>query len=272
MSTDNGTTNIVLAALGYIPNRIPAAIFGTLFIAAGIILFVRLVKSRSWWGLCLPIGAIGYGVGYYARIVLVSNQTSKGIFILSTVLISCMPATYLAFNYIVYGRLLMHSLGARYSIIKPSIIGLVFIMSDVLTFLIQAGGASMEINVDKRKLGADLFRIGVIAQAVSFFVFLFFIGWTHLQVRRVGKASSTAAWWKIFYAVYVSSVAIVIRSIFRLIQGEAARTDAINTNETFLYVFDALPLCVAVGVFIPWWPAKYLFQDTLIDQATYHMT
>ncbi|KAJ7588300.1 hypothetical protein C8J56DRAFT_1050364 [Mycena floridula] len=94
----------------------------------------------------------GYGLGYYVRIILVSQQDSKPIFITSTVLISCFPATYLVFNYIVYG-FLMHSLGPRYSIIKPSIIGLVFIMSDVTTFIVQAGGVAMEIDVDHRKLG-----------------------------------------------------------------------------------------------------------------------
>ncbi|KAJ7587852.1 RTA1 like protein-domain-containing protein [Mycena floridula] len=251
MSTPPEKVNIVLAALGYIPKRLPAAVFGTIFLIAGIPLLSNVVHARSWWGICLPIGVFGYGLGYYVRIILVSQQDSKPIFITSTVLISCFPATYLAFNYIVYGRLLMHSLGPRYSIIKPSIIGLVFIMSDVTTFIVQAGGAAMEIDVDHRKLGDTLFKIGVIAQSISFCVFLFFIVWTHVKVKRVGKASSKAAWWKILYTVYVSSFAIVLTA--------------------WLYVFDAVPLFVAIAVFIPWWPAKYLFEDTLIEQE-YQLT
>lgn len=59
------------------------------------------------------------------------------------------PATFLAFNYIIYGRLIVAvdgSLSKRgglrakshYSLIPPRLVGRMFIWSDVVTFLIQA--------------------------------------------------------------------------------------------------------------------------------------
>lgn len=47
------------------------------------------------------------------------------------------PAAFLAFNYILYGRLVRNRVGDQYSYIHPRIVARVFIISDVVTFMIQ---------------------------------------------------------------------------------------------------------------------------------------
>jgi hypothetical protein len=40
------------------PSKPAAAVAGTLYFVASLGLFTRLVISKSWWGLCLPIAAV----------------------------------------------------------------------------------------------------------------------------------------------------------------------------------------------------------------------
>jgi len=264
--------NIVLLVLGYIPNKAAAGIVGALYVLFGVVLFVNIVRTKSWWGLCLPIGAIASGLGFFIRILLVSHQDSKGIYAISSFLITCMPAFFLAFHYIVYGRLLLHALGSRHSVIRPNIVSTVFILSDVVTFLVQGGGAGLQVTANKRALGRNMFKFGIILQAASYFVFIFFIIWTHIHVKREGIASRRAAWWTVFRVLYVSATGIVIRSIFRLIQVIESQTSVLTSKEVYFYILDALPLLVAIGVFMPWWPAKYIFTDTIVAPEAHKMT
>ena len=79
----------------------------------------------------------GSGIGFFFRRLNASNPNSKGDLIIENVLITCMPALFLAFNYILYGRLLLHTLGRRHTLLRPTIIATVFVTSDVVTFLVQ---------------------------------------------------------------------------------------------------------------------------------------
>lgn len=43
---------------GYTPNKPVAIIAGGLFGALSFVLFLRLLRRKDWWGLCLPIGTL----------------------------------------------------------------------------------------------------------------------------------------------------------------------------------------------------------------------
>jgi len=48
-----------------------------------------------------------------------------------------MPALFLAYNYMLYVRLIMHNIGAKHSFFKPTIIAKMFVGIDVFTFIVQ---------------------------------------------------------------------------------------------------------------------------------------
>jgi len=77
------------------------------------------------------------GLGFFVRIALISNQDSIGVFIGQQLLIILSPASFLAFNYIIYGRLILHCVGREYSFVRPEIVTRLFVISDVVTFFIQ---------------------------------------------------------------------------------------------------------------------------------------
>ena len=85
--------------------------------------------------------ALVYAIGYIFRVLLSSNQTSKAIFILEEVLIIVSPAAFLAFNYVVYGRIISEAVGQRkgFTLVRPNWVSTIFVISDIVTFLMQVG-------------------------------------------------------------------------------------------------------------------------------------
>lgn len=151
----------------------------------------------------------------------------------------------------------------------------------------KATGGALIINQSSANLGTNIFKVGIILQACSYFVFIFLIGYTHWHVRREGVATGRERWWIIIRTLYVSSAAIIVRSGYRLASQVEGRTSVLNTNEgsstspdplstenpltVYFYVLDVLALYVAIGIYVPWWPAKYMFDDTILDPAAYKL-
>ena len=77
-------------------------------------------------------------MGFVTRIILDSNPNSTGLFAIEQLFIIITPAAYLAFNYILYGRFIVTCVDPKYSLIRPNRVALLFVCSDVITFLVQA--------------------------------------------------------------------------------------------------------------------------------------
>ena len=124
---------------------------------AGNALAFRVIRSKAWWALCLPVGAFGKAplptlfsdafstdamfdlaesLGFTLRFTSKYAPDSVIMFAIQQLFIVCAPAAFLAFNYIVYGRLIAY-IGAGHSMMKPQRVAKIFVISDVITFLIQ---------------------------------------------------------------------------------------------------------------------------------------
>jgi len=80
--------------------------------------------------------APGEALGFTLRVVSRYYPTSSALFSIQRLFIVCSPAAFLAFNYILYGRLISYS-GAGHSIVKPRRVATIFVTSDISTFLMQ---------------------------------------------------------------------------------------------------------------------------------------
>lgn len=142
---------------GYRPNTILAIIATVVFANAGAALSYRVVKSRAWWGSCLPIGSfcksnlashflarikhfLAFGLvvtlGFLLRYLGKYSPNNLTLFALEELFIICFPASFLAFNYITYGHLISY-IGAEHSIINPRRVATIFVISDICTFFLQ---------------------------------------------------------------------------------------------------------------------------------------
>lgn len=75
-------------------------------------------------------------MGFLLRYLAKYSPKSLGLFAIEGLFIVCAPASFLAFNYITYGRLISY-IGAEHSIVNPRKVAVIFVISDVFTFLLQ---------------------------------------------------------------------------------------------------------------------------------------
>ncbi|MCO5611847.1 hypothetical protein L7F22_066106 [Adiantum nelumboides] len=78
------------------------------------------------------------------------------------------PAAYVAFAYATFGHFAeaatnhtnARAKGKNLTLIPARKFATTFVISDVITFLIQAGGGGLQVKQDSAKIGADIFLAG----------------------------------------------------------------------------------------------------------------
>ncbi|KAF9132981.1 hypothetical protein BGW39_010874 [Mortierella sp. 14UC] len=272
--------------LKYDPSVPGNIVIGALYAIESAVFFYYISRHKDRWALCLPLGAIASSIGFFVRTGLDPNNVSLMLYIVQSMFIVASPSAFLAFNYMLYGRLITaidprfgsdksqsKMEKSRYSFIPPRIVGRVFIWSDITTFLIQiaAGGmlGSGGRNPSLVKIGDKLFLVGVCAQGVCYFLFTSLLTVTLMRLvaerQRAGLNRSGRSCMGLdentlltASGLYFSSLCISIRSIYRIIEFAQGHNGYLVSNEVFLFVLDAVPLVLAIGVWAIVWPTVLL--------------
>ncbi|KAF9915323.1 hypothetical protein BX616_006409 [Lobosporangium transversale] len=173
---------------------------------------------------------------------------------------------------------------SRFSFIPPRIVGRTFIWSDLLSFLVQISAGGMQAggakgNSQLADIGSKLFLIGVTVQGVSYCLFtaLLTVAVHRLIAERKQKgrqlAQTSLLQGKNYMGLdqhtaivvgglYFSSIFIIIRSIFRIVEFAEGYDGHLSSNEIYVFVLDAAPLVLAIGVFAFFWPTILLSKIT----------
>jgi len=110
-----------------------------------------------------------------------------------------------------------------------------------------AGGAMMS-KISTITAGKHIIVIGLFLQIVFFGVFLVTSLIFDRRLRRTPTpASSAVNWQKYIRTLYISSICILIRSIFRVIEFSGGNDGPLMRSEVYLYAFDA---ALMLGVLI----------------------
>ncbi|KAF8484081.1 RTA1 like protein-domain-containing protein [Gautieria morchelliformis] len=260
-------------ALHYLPSKaIGVAGFAIYFVLSSLLLW-RLVRNRDWWGLCLPIGGYGEALGFLLRVFISQPKlrTSLGFYIAMDFFIVLSPALFLAFNYILYGRLIRLAVGRAHAFIRPERVATLFVLSDVFTFIVQGSGGSLQVQQGTAALGRDVFLIGIIAQGASYALYVVLLAFSHRSILRTAKAANEPRdepWWRIFHLVYFSSLFIIIRSIYRVVETAEGQDGYLMTHEWCFLAFDSIPLAIGIAVYIFWWPGNALPAPGTLDNPS----
>ncbi|PWN19879.1 hypothetical protein BCV69DRAFT_283981 [Microstroma glucosiphilum] len=315
------------SALAYVPslggNAAVTAVYGILC----LLLFFWTFKNRAWWALCEPIGAAFSCLGYGLRLLLRQNsqQGSRAVFIPMYLFVILSPAAFLAFNYILGGRLIVAvtamtpanaqdvslvrgpenakrvgCCGSRkakpspstptrkglsqrspLSMIPPRLYTLIFVLSDVLTFLIQAAGGAMQTSNDYAsiKTGGNIFLAGVILQTVSYLFFFSVILQAHWKLYKCDperysmvkgiKRREPAI--TVLVTLYVTGILIIIRSLFRVVENGQGYNGTLYTHEIYSFTLDALPLLLVLAVYVLLWPSRPLSRVEPSDAVVHYL-
>jgi len=76
-------------------------------------------------------------------------------------------------------------------------------------------------------------------------------------VSKAGKVIRNDRAWRTVYLLYFSSIFIVIRGAYRIVEFAQGDLGFLVTHEVFFYTLDTLPLFLATGIFVLQWPGVY---------------
>ncbi|OOQ88102.1 RTA1 domain protein [Penicillium brasilianum] len=273
----------------YNPSLAVAIVAAVLYGIAFILTFVQWIRYRSWVWAVMVVAAAMEAVGYIGRCISTQNVTDKPIYVLQFSLIILAPVLMAACCYVLFGRILFlivprEERTFRLCWVPPRFITPLFVGFDVVALFLQLVGAVMISTVDstdtdaasKLNKGKHIAQAGVIIQLIAFGLFSVaavrfnftskrFTKTIHERYELSGEKdyivdgiARKKHWPALLRVVNLTTVLILVRSVYRLVEFTEGVTGYINTHEWTMYVFDTLVIYPCVALFIYWHPGKYL--------------
>ncbi|PYH80516.1 RTA1 like protein [Aspergillus uvarum CBS 121591] len=250
-------------AYAYDPSMAGAAIMILLFLIATLIFIYQLIRTRAWLTLAALIGALFEVVGYCGR-ALSAHQSpdwTLGPYIIQSTLLLVAPALFAATIYMILGRIILLVRGEHHSIIRLKFLTKIFVVGDILSFLMQASGAGLMVKASSATdhTGENVIIGGLVVQILFFCFFIIVAVLFQRRIYRhptVRSESPQIPWRKHFFSLYAMSFLILIRSIVRFIEYVQGQQGYVITHEAFIYVFDAVPMFLVLCILIVVHPSE----------------
>ncbi|CAG8896947.1 unnamed protein product [Penicillium egyptiacum] len=273
----------------YNPSLAVAIVAAVLYTVAFLLTAVQWIRYRAWvWGI-MVLAAAMEAIGYIGRCASVQNTSERPVYVLQFSLVILAPVLMAACCYIIFSRILFlivpqEALTFRLCWIPPRFITRIFVGCDIVALLLQLIGAVMISSVDaadkdaKNKLNMwkHVAQAGVIIQLVAFGLFAVaavrfdftskrFTGSLSERYENVGEKEyiidgvvKDNNWPALLRVVNLTTILILVRSVYRLVEFTEGTTGYLSTHEWPFYVFDTLCIYPCVALFIYWHPGRYL--------------
>ncbi|KAG1892392.1 RTA1-domain-containing protein [Suillus subluteus] len=254
--------------LGYIANNSLTAVAFVYVLLIVLVQTYQIIYNGGRFMLSMVIGEYIYALGFAFRFALHNSPDSLQIFITEDLLIVLSPCFFIAANYTLLGRLASEIDCAHHIWLPVRRLTLIFVLSDFTTFVIQAIGASMTTSTvqSSASLGLHIFLVGLIMQLVSFIFFCAtyarFLYKVYTEEQDVCMRDSKQPWnndWRtLAAALAVSCVGLLIRSFYRVVEASQGFRGNLSTSEAAFYLGDTIPICLALVVYVPFWPGRFI--------------
>jgi hypothetical protein len=208
----------------------------------------------------MPWAALLMCAGFATREAAAFDTDNLGYLIASTVLIMSGPPVYAAINYFVLSRIMFY---VPWLVpIHPGRVVFTFLGIDGIIEILIGNGASRLANASAepsvRETGDRMVKASLCVQAVMFIVFLSFSAYLHRKANAVGAMPYSGRLSKVMYALYISSVVVLVRCIYRLVEYFEGWGGYLNTHEPFFWVFDATLMLINTVFLNIWHPGARL--------------
>lgn len=117
---------------------------------------------------------------------------------------------------------------------------------------VLGGGIMASGTESTMTLGENIIITGLVVQIFFFTCFVITAGLFHYRMKccPTAKSIETSSLWKrSIHSLYVGSVLIWVRCVFRLIEYAQGNDGYLMSHEVFLYVFDATLMCGVMVLF-----------------------
>ncbi|EFQ97005.1 hypothetical protein MGYG_00048 [Nannizzia gypsea CBS 118893] len=250
----------------YYPSFGAAIAFSVLFGVVMIAHFIQATFYKAGFVWVVLMGATWECAGFVVRSIGTRDQQSSGIATTAQLFILLSPLWVNAFDYMVLARMIHFYIPSRtIGIFKPAMLAKIFVVLDFGAFIIQLVGGGMAgpgQTPEAAMRGIHIYMGGIGIQEFFILLFLILAVQFHrqmLHLEHTGRLlESKRTWRPLLYSLYISLLFITVRIIYRLIEFSSGHTasNPIPYHEWYMYVFDAAPMLVAIGVWNVTHPGK----------------
>ncbi|KAL3478487.1 RTA1 like protein-domain-containing protein [Aspergillus californicus] len=242
----------------YNPSEGAAIPFAALFALSTAVHIWQTIRGRTWYLIPFIIGGIFEAIGYLCRFISATQTPDWTMmpFIGQSLLILLGPSLFAASIYMLLGRIIVTLKAGSISPIRPSWLTKIFVMGDVLSFLLQSGGGGMQASAkdaDQSDMGEKMILGGLFVQIFFFGVFVIVAMIFHRRMLKtpLHQIGTTVPWNRYLKILYAVSFLILIRSAFRVAEYAQGKEGYLQSKEVFIYILDAalmLICCVILNV------------------------
>lgn len=199
-------------------------------------------------------------IGYIGRAIAYDKTGELIPYILQSLLLLLAPILFAASLYMTLSRVIISVDGARCSIIPPRWLTRIFITGDVVSFMIQGGGAGILVKADSKssqQTGENIIIAGLVFQILIFAVFgvAGIIFHVRFKNQDLGESFHDRPWQSTLVMLYGTSLLIMVRNIFRVVEYAMGHDGYLLSNEWTVYVFDGVPMFLAMALFAYKYPS-----------------
>lgn len=258
-----------------VPGMIVAIVLFALVTAhQGYIMF----RHKTWYWMPFWLGGVFEVVGYIVRIKSRDEPSEVGLYAVQTLFILLPPAMFSASLYMTLGRLLLYIDAEFTSIIPARFMTKLFVTGDVMSFLLQGAGGGLQGSSDEyRDAGKWVTIGGLVIQLLFFGGYVITKSFAYHKLRKLNWRTDFPGkfkWPILIWTLYCSSVLILVRSIFRVIEYAQGYDGYLMSHEIYMYIFDALLMFICMLLFNVVHPAYVMDEQARkegLEKETHEM-
>ncbi|TVY84656.1 Protoporphyrin uptake protein [Lachnellula suecica] len=281
-----------LSYYSYAPSLPAAAVAAALYTLVFAATAVQWIRYRAWVWIVMVLASGMEAAGYIARCLSTQKLDNQTLYVLQFSLIILAPVLMAGACYVVFGRIVYHVVPTEARTtsllwISPRWLTPIFVVCDIVALFLQLVGAVIITSIDigdpdavkKANRGKHIAEIGVAVQLICFGLFSIiavrfnftskrFMGVFHERFNGVhddkyftigsSRRKFKSHWQAILRVTNFTSVCILIRSVYRMVDFALGRKGYMETHEWCLYVLDALVIFPVPLLFVWWHPGAYL--------------
>lgn len=208
-------------------------------------------------------------IGYIGRAAANNSTDSVVLFAIQNVFLLLGPTLFAASAYMTLGRIIRSVHAEKHSLIRINWLTKIFVMCDVVSFVVQGGASGMMATGNNVKTASNIVVAGLVFQVVMFGLFIVTSIVFEVRMRRSPTTETFGErinWMSQLRTLLAVSALILIRSIFRVVEYAAGDYGYPLTHEWMLYVFDSVLMIIAMLVWGIWHPGT-VPRITVPDQV-----
>ena len=214
-------------------------------------------------------------IGFSARAAATDRTDELLPYAIQSVFILIAPALYAASVYMALSRLMRRLHAEHLSIVPTKWLTKIFVLGDVLSFLIQTGGGGLASTGGNSHIDPNIPKyiilVGLFVQVIVFGLFIVTIIFFHRRKSHEEKNTKagyygSVNWKRIVIMLYVISAMIMLRSIYRIIEYAMGMDSYFFAHEWPTYVLDGVPMLVTMFIWGFYYPSE-LSRYAIIDNS-----